>query len=183
MVGAIRRICWRKRFDRNAFAGEHSAHAELALEFKVFAAQTARFDGVLNNDQGTIERERLLKEIVRAELGGFYRGFNGAVAGDDDDLGPLFGDERMDVSENIEAVTIGEPDVEQDDVVGCVLDEHKSLSRGGSRSNAVAFFAENLFERGANLRLIIDHEDMIHERASVRGVAPETCASCAGGSA
>ncbi len=41
---------------------------------------------------------------------------------------------------------------------------------------------EDLLERGANFRLVIDHEDMIHERASVRGVAL-ALASGAGGSA
>jgi len=88
----------------------------------------------------------------------------------------------VDVAEHIEAIAIREPDVEQYDVVGCILDEHESLSRSGSGRNTVAFFGENFFKRGSNLHLIIDHEDMIHERAPVTGVV-EAFSSCACGSA
>ncbi len=130
-----------QRLDRHAFTGEHSANAELALEFEVLVAKAAGFDGILEDDQGAIERERLFEKVVCAELGGFDGGFDGAVAGDDDDFGPLFRSECMNVGENVEAVAIGEPDIEQDDVVGRVLDEHQGFGRGGRGGNAVSLFA------------------------------------------
>src|ERR1700721_2477880 len=59
---------------------EHSGGAELALELFVLSAEAARFDGILDSDEGTLERERLLKKVVGAKLGGFYGGFNGGWA-------------------------------------------------------------------------------------------------------
>ena len=38
----------------------------------------------LCTDKDPLERKRLLKKIIGAHLGGLYRGFNGAVAGDHD---------------------------------------------------------------------------------------------------
>ena len=49
--------------------------------------------------------------------------------------------ERVDVGEDVEAVAIGQPDVEQNDVVGRVLDEHQGFSGGGGGGHAIAFFA------------------------------------------
>ena len=145
-------------------------NAELALEFEVLVAKAAGIDGILEHNQSAIERERLFKEVVCAEFGGFDGGLNRAVAGDDDHLGALLGDQRVNVGEHVEAVAIGQPDIEQDNVVGCILNEHEAFGRGGRGGHGVAFFGEDLFERGADLCLVVDHEDMVHERASVRGV-------------
>ena len=49
--------------------------------------------------------------------------------------------ERMNVGEHVEAVAIGEPDVEENDVVGRVLNEHESLSSSGGSGHAVSLFA------------------------------------------
>ena len=85
--------------------------------------------------------------------------------------GRVSGASCVDIGENFEAIAVGEPDVEQDDVVGCVLDEHEGLGRGGSAGDAVAFFAEDFFERGANFRLVVDHQDVVHEASPFRGVS------------
>ena len=125
-----------QRFDRHAVAGEDRADAELALEFEILVAQAARFDGVLEDDEGAVERERLFEKVVCAELGGFDRGFDGAVAADDDDFRTLLGVELAHVRKHVEAVAIGQPDVEQHDVVGRVLDEHQGFGRGGGGGHA-----------------------------------------------
>ena len=77
-----------QRLQRHAFTSEHGRCTELALELLVFRAQAARLDGVLDDDQRAVERERLLKKVVGAELGGFHGGLDGAVAADDDDFRP-----------------------------------------------------------------------------------------------
>ena len=160
-----------QRLEGHAFAGEHGGHAELALELLVFGAQAARFDGVLDDDEGAIEGERLLEKVVGAELGGLDGGLDGAVAADDDDLRPGLGGELANVGEHFESVAIGEPDVEQDHVVGRVLKQHQRLGRGGGAGDAVALFAENLFERGANLRFVVDDQDVVHEGSPFAAVS------------
>ena len=55
-------------------------------------------------------------------------------------------------------------------------DEYEGLVRRGRRSHSVTFFRQNIFERSADLCLIVDHEDMVHERASETGTlaAPDS---------
>ena len=78
----------------------------------------------LSDDEGAVERERLFEEVVGAEFGGADGGFDGAVAADDDDLGDVGAVQLADLAEGVEAVAVGEPDVEQDDVVD-------GVARGG----------------------------------------------------
>ena len=93
-------------------------NAELADELLVVVAELVRVDGVLEDDEGAVERERLFEEVVGAELGGADGGFDGPVAGDDDDFGAGARSRMLaDVAEGVEAVAVGEPDVEQDGVV------------------------------------------------------------------
>jgi hypothetical protein len=90
------------------------------------------------------------------------------VAGDDDDLGARLGAEAVDFGKHVEAVAVGEPDVEQHDVVGCILDEDERLGGGGGGGHGVALFAEYLFERGADFGFVVDDEDVMrHGRRSL----------------
>ena len=50
------------------------------------------------------------------------------------------------------------------------------LSRSGRAGHAVALFAQNFFERGANLRFVVDHQDVVHEARPFR---PSRCCSLA----
>jgi hypothetical protein len=105
--------------------------AELALELLVLRAQAARLHRVLEHDQRALERERLLKKVVGAQLGGLHRGLNGAVAADDDHFRPHLGGQRAHLGQHVEAVAIGQPDVEQNHVVGRVAQQHHGLGRRG----------------------------------------------------
>ena len=60
---------------------------ELAGELLVVFAQAVGLDGVAQDEQGAVQRERLFEEVVGAELGGADGGLDGAVAGDHDDFG------------------------------------------------------------------------------------------------
>jgi hypothetical protein len=70
---------------------------------------------VLDGDEQLVRRQRLLDEVVGAELGGLHGGLDGAVAAHDDDG-------RLDagvagLAQHLEAVDVGHLDVEEREVV------------------------------------------------------------------
>src|SRR6185437_2274860 len=87
---------------------------------------------------------------------------DGAVAADDDDFRPRFAAHAADIGEHFKTVEIGQPDIEQHHVVGRVLEHDHGFARRGGAAYAVAFLAQNLFERVANLRFVVHHQDVIH---------------------
>ena len=91
---------------------------ELFFEFPVFLAQLLGIDGVLYQDECLVDGERLFQEVVGAQLGRAHRGFNGAVAGDHDDLGSIL--QLPDLLQSLQAVHAGQPDIEQHHVEGAL---------------------------------------------------------------
>ncbi len=75
----------------DALAGDAGLRGELSGELLVVLAHLAGLHGVLEDDEGAVEGERLFEEVVGAELGGAHGGFDGAVAADDDDFGDVGG--------------------------------------------------------------------------------------------
>src|SRR5215469_10627643 len=167
-----------KRFDGDALAGQRCSETELPLEFQVLVAQASSLDRIFQDNQGSIERKWLFKKVIRPELGCLDRGLDSAVAGDDDNFRTLLGCERVNIGKDIEPIAVGEPDIEKDYIVGRIFDEYERFTCRGRRGHGVAFFRQNLFERSADLRLIVDHEDMVHECASETGVAPDSGSAC-----
>ncbi len=163
MVGAIRRICWRSAFTGTLSPVNTEPDAELPLEFQVLRAQPARFDRVLEHDQGAIERERLFKKIIGAEFGGFHRRFDRAMAADDDHLGPSLAGHPAHIAQHVQPVAVGQPDIEQHHVIRRVFNEDQRFRCRGRCGHAVALFAQNLFERRADLRLIVHNQNVVHE--------------------
>ena len=111
--GSCRRSRWprsswarRSRFSRSSRA---CSRARLAVE------------------QRLLERERLLDEVVGAELGGLDRGLDGAVAGDHHHRG--LGPEPLDLGQRLEAVDARHPDVEEDEVGRVLLEARQGLRR------------------------------------------------------
>ncbi len=153
-------------------AGDGGAEGELADELLVVLAELAGVDGVLEDDEGAVERERLFEEVVGAELGGADGGFDGAVAGDDDDFGDVRGVHLADVAEGVEAVAVGEPDVEEDGVVDGVGEQGEGFAGGGGSGDDVTLLGEDGFEGVADFGFVVDDEDVVHRegtRFEVRG--------------
>ena len=96
----------------DAVAGDVRAARQRLLELAVVGAEAALLDGVADGDEGALDREGFFKEVEGTEFGGADSGLDAAVAGDHDDLGLAFGGERADLREGVEAVAVGEPDVE-----------------------------------------------------------------------
>ena len=116
-----------QRLHRNAFAFDHAARRELLLELTVFLLHLPGIDGILDQDEGLVDRERLFEEVVGAQFGGAHRGFDGAVAGDHDDFGSIF--EIANLLQRFEAVHSGQPDIEQHDIEGASCAERPGRPR------------------------------------------------------
>ena len=66
------------------------------------------------------------------------------------------------LAEGVEAVAIGQPDVEQDDVVGGVAKELEGLRGSGGGGDEVVLFAQDALERFADLGFVVDDEYVVH---------------------
>ncbi len=133
-----------------------------------------------------LDGERLLDEIERAQLGGFHRGLDGAVAGDDDDHGAVGERALLDAGQRFQAVHAGQPDVQQHQIVGRVVELLAAFFAGGDGVGLVALVFEHAGQRLADERLVIDDEDAggLHERLSRRDTsATLVSSSAASGSA
>ena len=156
--------------DGDRLAGDGGAGGELVRELLIFEAERVRVDGVAEDEEGAVEREGLFEEVVGSELGGADGGLDGAVAGDHDDLGRgwargvAVGVELVfaNMREQLEAVAVGEPDVEEDGVEVGVAEEGAGFGDGAGGGDGVVLFAEDGFEGLADVGLVVDDEDVIH---------------------
>ena len=73
-----------QRLHGNAVSHDHALGLQLLLQVSVFVAQLLGVNRVLDQDQGAVNRERLLQKVVRPQFGGAHRGLNRAVPGDHD---------------------------------------------------------------------------------------------------
>jgi hypothetical protein len=81
-------------------------------ELIVFKTKAAVFERMLRDEKDAIDGKRLFEKVVGAELGGFHGGFDGAVAGDHDDNGPIRLRDGLNAVERFESIDSGQPDVE-----------------------------------------------------------------------
>ena len=95
----------------------HCSLGELPGELLVVLAHLAGLHRIFEDDQSAVERERLFEEVVGAQFGGAHGCFDGAVASDDDDLGNVRRLQLANLCESVETIAVGQPDVEQNDVV------------------------------------------------------------------
>jgi hypothetical protein len=84
------------------------------------------------------------------------------VAADDDHLGQVRGVHLADVCERVESVAVGQPDVQQNDVVRRVGEQGEGFCRGCGGGNEVALFAEDALQRVAAFGFIVNDENVVH---------------------
>src|SRR5882757_6349810 len=94
-----------KGFHRNAVADDYAFRLKLLAQVAIFMTQTASFRRILYEDEGLLQGERLLREIVGSQFGGANRGFDRAMAGDHDDLGRVL--ECADFFQRLQAIHTG----------------------------------------------------------------------------
>ena len=145
-----------QRLHGDAGAGNGALGGELPLELGVILAHLAGLHRVLEHDEGSRQAERLLEEVVGPEFRRAHCGFDGSVARDDDHLGHVGRVHLANLAQGVEAIAIGQPDIEQHDVVGGIAQQGQRLARGGRGGDDVTFFFENALERLADLSLVVD---------------------------
>ncbi len=67
-----------------------------------------------------------------------------------------------DLAEDVEAVAVGEPDVEEDGLEVGVAEEGAGFGDGAGGGDGVVLFAEDGFEGLADVGLVVDDEDVVH---------------------
>ena len=189
LVGAAIAICSRSAAMTRLSPTMVERAVDAGAQRRVLHLEPALPQGVAHGEHGLFERQRLLDEVERAELRRAHGRLDAAVAGDHDDL-------RVDAPlaqplERRQPVEPGQPDVEQDDVVG--LPRHLLEARFAAVDGVdrVALVAQHAAERRAHARFVVDDQDGGHQcgggklddrehRAVRRGVADLDAAAVLG---
>src|SRR5581483_1042111 len=142
-----------------ALADEEDVGLGRMFEPDVFAAQSLGREGAIHGDEELAHRYRLLDEIIRAEPGRLDRRFDGAVSRHHHDRylglparGPFL--------EQRDAVRSGHPDIEQHQVRLLFAIKLACALRAVGGCHAVMLVLENLLDQPADLRFVIDDEDI-----------------------
>ena len=121
---------------------------------------------VLERQQDAVRVERLLEEVVGAELGRLDRGGDGPVAGDHHDQGLRVGLAQL--RQDRQPVHPRHLHVEQDEVRLELGEGVQRLGPGAGQRDRVALVLEQLAQRLAHALLVVHHQDAVAHRALAR---------------
>ena len=126
---------------------------ELGLQRLVFFKDLALVQGPLNGHVQLFVDQRLSEEIERPLADRLDGRLDGAVAREHDDrrLRPLLAD----VGQQIEAVVVGQTDIDQGQVVGLAIDRGDSFGQAGGRIGLVALLAEPVRHRAQHVAIVV----------------------------
>ena len=132
----------------------------LGAQAAVLAAQAGRLDGPLDHQQQPVGLERLFEELVGPALDGADRGLDVAVAGDHDHR--QIAVERLDQVEQLQPVHAPalHPDVEDDQGRLAGANGQQGLFGVGRGSHRIAFIGENAGDEFADVRFIVDDQNV-----------------------
>jgi hypothetical protein len=139
---------------RLALAGRRS---ELRTRAAAQLFATTQRQRLLDGTQQLGERNGLLEEIDGAEARGFHSRVDRAVARHHDHgtagavLGPFF--------EQRDAVGVGHPNVEQNEIELALFASGARLFSVGCGRHLVAFFAQDLFDQSSNVGFVVDDQN------------------------
>src|SRR6266545_4226964 len=129
------------RVDRAWMARATSSLPEPLSPLAILLLEAGMLEGALHDEERLLERERLLDEVVGAELGRLDGGLDGAMAGDHHHGGlppPL-----LDLGQRLEAVHAGHPDVEEDQIRRVVGQAPQRLLGGAHGRDPIALVLED----------------------------------------
>ena len=130
-----------------------------AEELAGLAVAAAGIERALHGAQQLGQRQRLLHEIEGAQARRLDRGLDRAVTGHHDHRAAVGGAGRP-LAQQRDAVDVGHPDVEQHQV-GYLPGARGARLRGvGGHVDLVALLGEDLLEQTADVRFVIDHENV-----------------------
>ena len=132
--------------------------------------QVVGLQGALHGEQQFGAGQRFFEEVVGAEFGGFHGGFDGAVPAHDDD-GALQGAALLPFAQQADAVGIGHPDVEEDELRFIALVQLAGFFGVGGGVGGVAFVAEDVGEGVEDAGFVVDDEDVGSGAGHVWGLA------------
>ena len=144
---------------------------------RVFAGELALFIGASHHHIDLRHAVGLREVIVRAELHGADRRLDGAVAGNDDDLGRR--ELLADLPEHLETIHLGHHDVQQRHIERLGPQRVERGAAIGEDRHLIAASLEKLLENRAQVRLVFcdQHLDAIiisHEAGSASGSITRT---------
>ena len=124
----------------------------------VLALQVRPLERVLDDQQHAVARERLLEELERAHLRRLNRVGHRAVTGDHHGSGSLIPLPHR--AQQVDAAAIGQPHVEQVDVGGRAAAFRRERRRRVEHADAIALALQDQTERPADVRLVVDDDDV-----------------------
>ena len=115
---------------------------------------------VADDQDGLLERQRLLDEVEGAHLDRAHGRLDVAVAGDDDHL-------RVDLPlaharQRRQAIHAGQPDVEDDDVEGAPAQALEAGLAAVDRVDVVSLVAQHPAQRAADAGLVVNDQNRWH---------------------
>src|SRR4029079_3608 len=114
-------------------------------------------DGIADDEDGLLERERLLDEVVRAHLDRAHRRLDVAVARNHDPLGVDLA--LPQAGQRGEPIHPGQPDIEHDDVEALARDAFEAGLARLDRLDVVLLVSEHAAERRPDAGFVVDDED------------------------
>ncbi len=130
------------------------------FEVTHFSLEPRGFQRPLGHEDQAVCLERLLDEVVGARLDGLDGGFDVAMARDHHDR--QIGMPGLDLVEHLQPVEARalQPDIEEDEVRPSRLDRSERLVRSTGRTGAVALVVQNARDEIADIRLVVDDENV-----------------------
>ncbi len=155
-----------------AFADQAIASGQTLAQADVLLLQPGPEEGVADGQHDFFQGQRLFEEIEGAHLDGFDRRFHGPVAGDDHHRRTVL--VALDLGQHVEAVHLGQPDIENDQAEAFLGQGRQSLLSGGGGPDGIPFILQDSPERGPDGRLVVDDQNafLTHAGNSIVNFAP-----------
>ena len=142
-----------ERLHRHRGADHDRLLPDQVLQAPVFRFQALLLERVTQHQQDLVPGQRFLDEVVGSQLGGLDRRLDGAVAGDHDDV--LAGAPGSNPLEGVDPVHAGQPDVEEDGVVGGPVHEAQPFLGAGRRFHQVALVSQDSGQRTKDAPVVV----------------------------
>src|SRR5688572_9912244 len=147
----------RQRTDRVRLADDLESRLDRFAKARILFLQGQVLQGIAKENENAIGVERLLEDVVGAELCGFDRGLDGCVTADHHDTGGRV--DLADALQTLEAIHARNLHVEEDEMRAPFLERRNARGRAGLRANFVTLVLQELAQCGAYSLLVVYDED------------------------
>ena len=115
-----------------------------------------------------LDGQRLFEKIEGAQFGGFHRGLDGAVAGDDDHFRAVSEGNFLDARQRFQAIHAFEPNVQQHHFVVVAREFFQAFLAAFDGGAGIAFVFEHARQRLADAGFVVYDQNArgLHARAS-----------------